>query len=148
MTLVDFFKIMIVVQVFFSIGITIISYSLAGTGMVSQFEGFTATPNSLTVDETADLVEESLASQTDIPIIELGALVFYSGNILIDLLLNFAFAIPEMLGLLVSAVSLLFNFPVEIVGYVEIAFSVVILAFYTISIIQLVVGVRSGRGFV
>ena len=71
--------------------------------------------------------------------------MFYSGNILIDLLLNFFFAIPEMLTMLINGVMMLFGIHVEAMGIIQIFLSVITVVLYVISVIQLAVGVRSGR---
>jgi hypothetical protein len=86
-----FMTTIILVQLFFATSITMITYSLpnAADNQAEQYLGITTRINVQTVSED---LKGGLEEQTNVPIIELGALVFYSGNILIDLLLNFIFA--------------------------------------------------------
>jgi hypothetical protein len=90
-------------------------------------------------------VEDSLSTQTNLPAIDLGALIFYSGNILIDLLLNFAFAIPEIIALLIHSLMSMFSLEVQIFGLMTILFYLLFMIFYILGIIQFLTGIRSGR---
>lgn len=133
-----------IVQLFFSVGITTITYAIPNDSLpyVTSFSDITGQIN---VETVGAQVSEGLQKQTNIPVLDLGALIFYSGNILIDLILNFAFAIPEMIGLIIFSMTRLVNLPVEIVYYAQVFFSVVILASYFLGVIQLLTSIRSGR---
>jgi hypothetical protein len=133
----------LVVMLFYSVSVTILSYSLptASLDYLEPFKTKTATSLSDTVNE----VESSIDRQLNIPIIEIGALVFYSGNIVIDLFLNFIFAVPEMLSVLTNGLVLIVNVPDYLMDTIQtFAFSVFSI-FYILSVIQLLLGVRSGR---
>jgi len=133
----------LVVMLFYSVAVTIISQSLPTESLdyVRPFQTKTTSSLSDTVAE----VESSVDRQLNIPIIEIGALVFYSGNIVIDLFLNFIFAIPEMLTILTHGIVLIVNMPNYLIDTVQtFAFSVFSI-FYILSVISLLLGVRSGR---
>jgi hypothetical protein len=140
----DLFKWMMIIQLFYAFCITGVSYAMPDNAK-SYVTGFSDVTESINLEDVSNQVQDSLERQTNIPLIEIGALVFYSGNILIDLVLNFAFAIPQMLGLIISGLVLLFNLDGQIVLFTQLFMSVTITALYLISIIQLVVGLRSGR---
>lgn len=137
-------KVVIVMQLFFSFGITALAYAIPGDAK-NYVQIFTSAGNSSNLQDTATKVQDSLQSQTNIPVIELGALVFYSGNILIDFLLNFAFAIPEMIGLLINGFMLLFGIDSYLFALIQLFSSVVIIVMYFVGLIQLLTGIRSGR---
>lgn len=146
-TIMALFKSMLVIMLFYSFCITTLTYTL-NTYMpesLNYVTSFSDTSNRIDLETVSGEVENSLEAQTNIPVIELGALVFYSGNILIDLLLNFAFAIPEMLGLLVHGITTLLNFDNYLFVQVQVFFSVIVMVMYVIGIIQLLTGIRSGR---
>ena len=63
----------------------------------------------------------------------------------LDLLLNFAFAIPEMIGMLINGIQRLLNIDGYLFAAVELFFSVLMVALYFIGIVQLLGGMRSGR---
>jgi hypothetical protein len=139
------FKVTLVVMLFYSFAITLISYALATTTALNYVTMFATPTSNYSINSVNTQVQGSLTRQTNIPVIELGALVFYSGNILIDLLLNFAYAIPQMLGLLIHSVELLFQLDTYMWAMVQIFASVLMTVLYFVGLIQLVTGVRSGQ---
>ena len=143
-TIMSYFKAVIVVMLFYSVCITMITYALPADARV-QTQIFSNFNEDISLEGTSTLVEDSIQEQTNIPVVEVGALVFYSGNIILDLMLNFAFAIPEMLGLLVNGFMLLFNVDSYLFAIVEIFASVAVTIMYMIGLIQLLTGIRSGR---
>ena len=143
----DFMKIfmtIIIVQSFYAIGITTFTYAIPDEAL-NYVTSISDLSTEIDIESTTEQIQESLERQTNIPVVELGALVFYSGNILIDLVLNFAFAIPQMFDLLINGVIQLIPVDVVIFGNIRIFVYVVIMAMYFISVINLIVGVRSGR---
>lgn len=136
-------KAVLIVMLFYAFAVTILAYTMPGnsTRYIQAFE----TQNTPSITETAETIQNSIQSQLNIPIIEIGALVFYSGNIVIDLFLNFAFAIPEMLSILLNGVIYLVNIPGDLVGTVQLFGFALFTIFYVLGIIQLLLGVRSGR---
>lgn len=138
------FKVIVTIQLFYAFAITGLSYAMPSDSL-NYVTGFSDITESISLQSVSTDVQDSLEQQTNIPVIELGALVFYSGNILIDLLLNFAFAVPQMLGMLVNGIMLLFNVDSYIFALVELFSAVIFGVGYIIGLIQLLVGVRSGR---
>jgi hypothetical protein len=138
------FKAIILVQLFFSFAITGISYTIPDDAkhFVSSFSDLAS---EIDLEGTSTQIKNSIEQQTNIPVIELGALVFYSGNILIDLLLNFAFAIPEMIGLVISGIMMFLSMDSYLLALVQIFAAVVTYALYFIGLMQLMTNVRSGR---
>lgn len=144
LSITDLFKTIILIQLFYSFGITTLTYSLP-EDTLNYVSGFSEITETVNLENTAAEVEESIRDQTNIPAIELGALIFYSGNILIDLLLNFAFALPQMLAMLVNGIMMLFSINSQIFITVQLFASVLIITIYFISLIQLIASIRSGR---
>lgn len=138
------FKAVILVMLFYSFAITIIAYSLPADAK-HYVTGFSDATSEISLESVSSEVQDSIQRQTNIPVIEVGALIFYSGNIIIDLLLNFAYAIPQMIGMLINGLMLLFGVDSYIFAVVEIFASVVITIMYFISIIQLLASIRSGQ---
>jgi len=138
------FKVILVVQLFFAVGITLLTYAVP-TSFINQVSSFSEVAEAINLESVSGDVQQSLERQTDIPAVELGALVFYSGNILIDLLLNFIFAIPEMVGLIINGLTRLLSIDTFMIATVQTFIGVVVMVLYFIGIMQLLVGVRSGR---
>lgn len=139
-----FFKIIIIVQLFYAFSITMLAYSMP-TETISYVTGFSA-DDSWNLESVSGDIQGSVGDQLDIPVIELGALVFYSGNILIDLLLNFLYAVPQMIGMLINGFLILFNVDSYLFATIELFAGVVVTALYLIGLIELLINVRSGRG--
>jgi len=138
------FKTIILVQLFFSFAINVYVYSMPD-GAKPYVGSFSELSDQVEYSDVTTQVQESLTTQTNIPILDIGSLVFYSGNILLDLLVNFAFAIPEMVTLLISGVARIFNIEGEYMLLVQGFTTSVIFAMYFVSLIQVVTGIRSGR---
>lgn len=138
------FKGIIIMQLFYAFIITGLAHSMPASTQ-TYLTGFSDVTDEINLQNVSAEVQDSLNRQTQIPVIEMGALVFYSGNILLDLLINFMFAIPQMIGLLINGIMLLFNVDSYIFAIAELFFSVVVSAMYIIGLIQLITGIRSGR---
>lgn len=140
----DLFKVTLIILALYSTCITILTYSLPAD-MTDRISSFNNLDSSFSTENIAEEIQGSIQSQTSIPVVDLGALVFYSGNILIDLLLNFAFAIPQIIGLLLYGLFSLIGIDTNIQNTIQIFASVIILVVYFVALIQLLTGVRSGR---
>lgn len=137
-------KAILLLQLFFSFSITILAYGIPSDSR-NHITSFSSITEDINLTSVSNKVSGSLESQTNMPIIELGALIFYSGNILLDLLLNFAFAIPEMIGLLFYGLTNIVPLDPQIIYIVQLFASVAVLVTYFISLMQLLTGLRSGR---
>lgn len=142
--ILSMFKAMLIIQLFYAFCITILVYAMPA-GALNYVTGFSDLADDISLQGVSSDVQDGLTRQTNIPVVDIGALVFYSGNILIDLLLNFAYALPQMLGMLVNGIMLLFNFDTYLFAVVQLFASVVVTVMYFIGLIQLLTGIRSGR---
>jgi len=140
----DVFKVILIVQLFYAVAITFLVYSMP-VDSLQYVTGFSDITGDISLEGVASDVQDSVHAQTEIPVVELGALVFYSGNILIDLLLNFTFAIPQMLMMVVNGVAMLFSIDSNLLNTLQLFISVLVVIMYSIGLIQLITGVRSGR---
>lgn len=138
-----FFKIMIFVQLFFSFAIVVYTHNLP-TDALNHFDSFSTLAGEVTVEQTAQQISSAVNRQTDIPILDVGALVFYSGNILLDFFVNFIFAIPTMLALMVNAVGQLVGIPDYFAVYFQMFATVLFGIMYIFTLLQFIQRVRSG----
>lgn len=144
METMDMFIATITVMLFYGFAITMISHAIPSDQLVFV-TAFSETTSNLDLETISEEVQSSVERQTTIPVIDMGALVFYSGNILLDLIINFVYAIPQMIGLLVAGLSMLFNFDPVIVALVEMFATVMVSVMYFIGVVSLVTSIRSGR---
>lgn len=142
---IRYFKFLIMLQLFYSLGVTFLVYSLQPFGITTlsiQSQPF--------INKTADSaslqnqIQNAMKSQMNIPLIDLGALVFYSGNILVDMFVNFFTMLPGMFNLVIDGFSYFFA-GVEV--YYIVAIKVLTFAFltimYFIMLIQFLLSVRA-----
>jgi hypothetical protein len=143
METMEYFKTIVTIMLFYSFCINVITYAMPSDAL-QYVTSFSDLGNSITTSDITGEIEDSLSQQTNIPVIDVGSLVFYSGNFLLDLLLNFMFAIPEMIGLLVTAFCMLVNLDTSLAAYVSIFAAAITSALYLIGAIQFILGIRSG----
>ncbi|RLI71289.1 hypothetical protein DRO97_10015 [Archaeoglobales archaeon] len=140
-----YFGYILMVQMIFSFVITGITYSLPDD-MKNYVTIFTPEHN-VNLDEVSGQVQESLTEQINLPLIDMGALVFYSGNIIVDLMLNFYFAIPEMISILISGIFMLINPDAYFVTNLKLLAYAAFAVAYTLGILEFLMSIR-GRGTV
>lgn len=132
-------------MIFYGTSMTILSYTLP-SGMINYIEPFQSS-NSPDISSVASDVQASLDNQLNIPVIDLGAMLFYSGNIIIDLFLNFAFAVPSMLTMLFNGLLFFIHLPNNVAETVQFCAFTTFSIVYVLSVVSLLVGIRSGRVF-
>ena len=138
----DYFKLIIIVQIFFGVSITIVSYAMPSDNYIQLIES----GHELDLEETGEMITDAADRQTNIPILDMGALIFYSGNIVLDMILNSIFAIPSMVTTLVSVFTIFFPIDVTLQAYIGIAIFLIIGAIYIISILAFIINLRGGAG--
>lgn len=147
---VSAFKFTLIVMLFYSVAINICIYSIGtfpDNGNALDFvESFSDLEHTDTdMESIANTVEDSFDQQSDIPVVEFGALVFYTGNIIMDLVANFIFAIPEMIGLITHGITDIIGADKYIFVWVQAFSSVVMIVMYFIGMIGLISSIRSGQ---
>lgn len=148
MAMMDLLKTVIWIQLFYTLSITFLVYAMPAD-MVNQVVIAQDSVSGLqTIQSTSDLVSSSVSSTKNLPLVELGSLIFYSGNILLDLVLNFITAIPQMLTFLLDLVSKLFSFDTFYMTQLKTAFGAIVTIFYLIGLFQTLTSMRSRGGII
>lgn len=141
-SIVDFVKIIVIAQLFYAFGITLVVYSLPSDELtyVTLFE----TPaNDYSFEEISGSVESGATDQLALPLIDLTTLVGYSGNLLVDMVFNFLTAVPQMLTLIVGAFTLFFAVDSTLAVSIKLFFMALIQLLYIIAVISFVLNIRS-----
>jgi len=145
MEILQLFKAMVMAMLLYSVSINLIIYAIPDDAKeyvtIFNEDGNTA----MDIETISEQVQGNLQQQTTVPIIDVGALVFYSGNFIIDLMLNFFLAIPQMFGFIIAGISVLFGIDTYITHSIEIMFFALFGIMYLLGIISLVLNIRSGR---
>jgi|SRR6056297_2808066 len=136
------FKAILIVMLFYSFVITTMTY-VTPEGALNYIESIDDITTPTDLQEVGEKVQSSVEKQTNIPVVEMGALVFYSGNILIDLILNFIYAIPQMIGLLVNLLLMLFNVESQVFAIVEIFAAVIYTVLMLLTLLEMLTNIRA-----
>lgn len=137
----DWFGDILIIQIIFAFAVTGIVYVLPtdAVNYVSDFQ----TDHSVDLESVTGEMQSSVDNQMNLPMIDLGALVFYSGNILIDLILRMLFAIPEMLSIIVGGIFTFIGVDAYIVAQMQLVIWACVSVYYVIWIIDLLMSIRS-----
>lgn len=146
-SMIDNFKVIALVMLFYSFSMTMLVYVMPESSK-QYLGGFSEREHLYNMNETSQLVGNAMTRQQQIPVLEVGTLVFYSGNIVIDLLFNFIYAVPEMLGLLIAGLQFFIVLPENLVATTVLFISVCWTVLYLIGLLQLLTGIRSGQGII
>ena len=93
---------LLLVQIFFGVAITLLVMTLPISG--NQVTWFNNSSGVMNFATTATSIQSSMTNATKIPLLDFGSLVFYSSNIIFNLMINIVFAIPEMLSIFMSII--------------------------------------------
>lgn len=144
MALIKWFTFLVILQLFYSFGVTTLTYALAPFGIQTMTVTLQPFQNE-TVEgtEIASRIESATQSKINVPLVDLAFLVVYTGNIFIDLVMNFLTALPGMFNLLVDGLCLLFNVDAYYAVSIKLFIFILLTVTYFISIIVFLLNLRS-----
>ncbi len=135
----------VMIQLFYGFGMTLLAYALP-TATIDMINAYSGPSADLDMVGISDTIESNLRSQLDIPIVDIGAVVFFSGNILMDLIINFFTAIPSMITLAFTSFFMLFPVDAFIATQIKIVVWVFATIVYFIAFLSFIMSIRSGTG--
>jgi len=130
------------IQLFLGLSMTLVVHALPSDTL--EYAQIFSPEHTIDMGSTTQSIEDSLQKQTNVPVLDVGALVFYSGNILIDLFLNFFFAIPEAISILVNAFFMVAPVEAFIATQIKLFIFAIITIIYLFVMFQFIAGIRSG----
>ncbi|MEE9364822.1 MAG: hypothetical protein V3U92_19650 [Cellulophaga sp.] len=114
------------------------NYQFSWSEDLFDVEKSTSTSNQIQTD-IKDIVEKERKA----PFVNTVTLIFYSGNLVVDLLLNFITALPSMVILLVSAFMFLFNVDSYLALQIKMTIGAILTVTYLAGLINVLVSFRS-----
>lgn len=140
----NYFGISIGVMIIYSLFITFMIYSIPAADLDFVLLEFKSTPAFVSSSVIGEKFQSGLQQQQSFGVVEVAALALYSGNLIMDLLLNFFTAIPSMVSLGVKSILYFVNIPAyfktEILSWV---YSLVA-ALWVLQILTLLIDIRRG----
>jgi hypothetical protein len=134
--------VLISVMLFYSVAITLVTYALP-VDMREPLQIFNTNNVMVDIEETTGDLENVVDRQLNVPLFDLGALAFYSGNLVVDLFLNFIFAIPGLAQIILSVLFMFMQIDVQMQLILKLFVGAVIMTGFVLMIVTLILRVRS-----
>lgn len=145
----DFFKMVIIIQLFFGLGVTMISHSLPDRTYITISQEITPenveSIENISSNFTKD-IENIRNPPIDLPIIDTAFVLFYTGNIVIDAFINSLFAIPSIVTILVKGFGIFVPIDPFFINMISIFVYAFVAILYIIGIIGVIINIRSQGG--
>jgi len=145
MNTLQLFTTLLVVQIFWSLSVSLI-VPFMPNATSNQVIMFNNSANVLELGTLQSSVNTGISDQTSIPLLETGALIYYSSSTILNIMVNFFTAIPQMATLLVSVVFMFI--PVDISTSISIKAWVfgIVGILYAIALFAFITGTRTNLG--
>lgn len=141
----SYFVAILMLSLFYGFGSTLLTYTMNPYLTAPQQQltvGFGIDDTSIT--DITGKIQGATSSQLRIPVLDVGALVFYSGNILVDLMFNSFFALPSLVSVLTNAFVKFFAVDAIMIANLEVFLFALISVAYFINMIGFLLSIRSG----
>jgi len=105
MNALQLFTTLLLVQLFWRLGVSLIVPNMPNA-LSNQVVMYTNSNNVIELNTLQASVSQGITDQQNIPLLEVGALVFYSSATILNIMINFFTAIPQMVTLLMTVLFL------------------------------------------
>jgi len=139
----DYFKAALIVQLFWSITITLLISTIPAANL-TYLSWASDSPSASALSSVSSEMQSALNTSTTLPVVDTATLVFYSGNIVLDLIGNFVVAVPQMFTLLLTGLFMLFPIDYKLQDTIFIVSYSFISILYLFSLLAFVTNMRSG----
>jgi len=139
------FTALLLVQLFYALAVTLIVPTLPGISAY-QVVAYTNSMGQTTISTAYAAVQGGVTNSQAIPLLAFGALIFYSAQIIINLMINFFTAIPQMITILFTTLFHLLPFANGAIttGFIAM-FQVIVSIIYFIAVLTFLMSIVSGR---
>lgn len=145
----EFFKYVIIIQLFFGIGTTMIQYSLPAQTYLDLSRELTPAEVESMENLSGNFTEKIDAIKNppiDLPFVDTAFILFYTGNLVIDAFINSLFAIPSMMSVLVNAFTIFIPIYAPYKAILQLFVYSLVAILYIIGIIGVIMNLRSQGG--
>lgn len=119
----------------YSVVVNLVSYVLY---VPSEFSAISSS-----MPEITQKTESMYKGVVGIPLIDLGGLIFYTGNIIVDFLMNFVTAIPSVVTLLIDVFFRFFPIQTQIASTFKLGIYTILSAIIVINLVIILLRIRS-----
>lgn len=135
----------LMVSLFYAFAVTLIVPALPNS-VQNQVIAYTNDAGIIDYTTLGTEVETTLQNQVNVPLLDFGALVFYSSSFLLNLMINFVTAIPQMLTMFLASIFIFFPVEQGLQIKIKMIFTFILSIFYFLGIIAFITNFRSGGG--
>ena len=145
MNTLQLFTTLLIVQIFWSMGVSLmIPYMPNATS--NQVVMFNNSNNLIELGTLQSSIDSGISDQTSIPLLETGALIFYSSATILNLMVNFFTAIPQMATLLITVLFMFIPVDLSIAITVKMWVFGIVGILYAIALFAFITGSRTNLG--
>ena len=145
MSYTGYIKVVLLMMLFYSSAITIYIH-VVPSALANQLSDYGQIVGWETPEALATELQGTITKQTKIPIVDIGTLALYSGNIFIDFLLNFVTAIPQMISFMFNILFNLVHVPYQVGNVVQIMLTVATMLGFVLYLVDALLSFRAGTG--
>ena len=139
------FTYLLITQMFYAFCVTIF-VPLIPDIQQQQVIMFTDSQGVVSFSTLSTTIQGAVNNQSSIPFLDIGTLIFYSTSIILNLVLNFFTAIPQMLMMLLSTLFIFLPFNSTIQESIKMIFIVMVTILYYMLLIFYITSQRTQTG--
>lgn len=147
MSYTGYIKVVLLMMLFYSSAITVYIHSVP-TALAGQLTDYGQIVGWENPETLAAEMQNTVTKQTKIPIVDIGTLALYSGNVFVDFLLNFITAIPQMISFMFNILFNLVHVPYQVGNIIQVMLTVATMVGFFLYLIDALLSFRSGTGMV
>jgi len=133
----EFIKNILLFSMFYSLVMTLLAYSVTIPTEFAPEKG---------IHDIGLNVETLYSRSVGIIVLDLGALVFFTGNAVLDFLINFVTAVPSAITAVLGFAFSFTNLQADVINTVKNSLFMVAVALYVIALIAIILNVRARGG--
>ena len=145
MNALQLFTTLLLVQLFWSLSVSLVVPYMPNAAS-NQVVMFNNSNNMIELSTLQTSISSGITDQQNIPLLEVGALVFYSSATILNIMINFFTAIPQMVTLLMTVFFLFIPIPVGLQITLQAWVFGIVTVLYFIVLFTFLMGTRTNLG--
>ncbi len=145
MNALQLFTTLLLVQLFWSLGVSLIVPNMPNASS-NQVVMFTNSNNTIELGTLQSSIKSGITDQQNIPLLEVGALVFYSSATILNIMINFFTAIPQMVTLLMAVMFLFIPLSTGLQITLQAWVFGIVTVLYFVALFTFLMGTRTNMG--
>jgi hypothetical protein len=145
MNTLQLFTTLLIVQLFWAFSVTMLVPNMPNN-QSNQVLMFNNDTGLIKLNVLQSSLETGIGDQANIPVLEVGALVFYSSATILSLMINFFTAVPQMVTLLITVFFMFIPLPLAQQNITLAWIWGIVSILYIISLFAFIAGTRSNLG--